>query len=608
MSIGQEQKPSLSEILNEGKPTPAAYLKAARRIEADRFEGLTAVRIVFLSTFTMDLLRPYVMVEAAARGMRAEPFFAPFGQLEQQILDPSSFLYANAPGVIVLAARLEDVAPVLTDRFLSLSPGAVEAEIGKVEARLGALIEGIRKFTPATVLVFNFAPPEALAAGAADPSLAPSQASCIQRANDRLAATCRKSAGVFVFDYARLVCEFGLRRWADPKLFYLGRIPFGAEAQMEIGRRLARYLRAIHFPASKCLVVDLDNTLWGGTIGEDGLGGIRLGDDYPGNAYKRFQRMLLSLRDRGVLLAVASKNDEEDALEVFKSHPDCVLRIEDFAALQIHWEDKATSLRRIAEELNIGVDSLVFFDDSPVERDWVASQLPEVRVIEFPESPMSFAGALEESGAFDQLSLSDEDRVRAEMYQKDQERKQFQKESVSLEEFLERLEVSVSLGPVDETTLPRVTQLLAKTNQFNLTTRRHTSSELKKIIGSGGIALWGRAADRFGDIGLVGVAIAVPGDSAEWSINTFVMSCRALGRGVETALLSALSSRVRQRGGQVLIGEYIPTKKNGMASNFYSSQGFQPAGGSNRSWKWNLPQGEIPSPKHVKVRNESLGG
>ena len=608
MSIGQAQKLSLSEILSEAKPTPAAYLKAARHIEADRFEGLKPVRIVFLSTFTMDLLRPYLVVEAAARGMLAEPFFAPFGQLEQQVLDSSSFLYTNEPGVIVLATRLEDIAPVLADRFLSLSSGEVGVEIGKVEARLRALVEGIRKFTSATVLVFNFAPPEALAAGVADPFLVPSQATCIQRANDRLAETCRKFAGVFVFDYARLVCEFGLRRWSDPKLFYLGRIPFGAEAQMETGRRLARYLRAVHFPASKCLVVDLDNTLWGGTVGEDGLGGIRLGDDYPGNAFKRFQRTLLSLRDRGALLAVASKNNEEDALEVFKSHPDCVLRIEDFAALQIHWEDKATSLRRIAEELNIGVDSLVFFDDSPVERGWVASQLPEVTVVEFPESPMGFARALEESGAFDQLFLSDEDRVRAEMYQKDLERKQSQKESVSLEEFLERLEVSVSLGPVDETTLPRVTQLLAKTNQFNLTTRRHTSSELKKIGDSGGIALWCRAADRFGDIGLVGVAIAFPQDSAEWNIDTFVMSCRALGRGVETALLSALSSRVRRRGGQVLIGEYIPTKKNGMSAGFFPSQGFHPVESSGRFWKWDLAQCEVPFPKYVKVRDELLRG
>jgi FkbH-like protein len=209
-----------------------------------------------------------------------------------------------------------------------------------------------------------------------------------------------------------------------------------------------------------------------------------------------------------VLLAVASKNNEVDVLEVFQNHPDCVLKIEDFAALQIHWQDKAGSLRTIAKELNIGTDALAFFDDSRVEREWVRSHMPEVTVIEVPDNPLDFARALDESGAFDHLAISAEDQRRAEMYQKEKERRRLQSESISLEDFLGHLNMKATIGFVDQETLPRVAQLVAKTNQFNLTTRRHTPSELQAMIESGAVALWLRVADRFADNGLVGVALA----------------------------------------------------------------------------------------------------
>lgn len=595
---------TLGDILRDLKPTPAAYLSAARQIEATAFKELKPVNVAVLSTFTADLLRPYLVVEGAARGLLVSPYFAPFNQLEQQVLDSASPLYESKPDVVVIATRIEEIAPSLVTRFVALSPTDVDSELADIEARVQSLVEGLRRFTTATVLVFNYASPAFLALGLADTSLEPSQASVVQRANEYVAEICRKFSGVYVFDYSRLVYEFGLRRWYDPKLWYLGRIPFGAEAQLETGRQLARYLRAICFPPCKCLVVDLDNTLWGGVLGEEGLGGIALGEDYPGNVYKDFQRRLLSLRDRGVLLAIASKNNEADVVEVFQKHSDCVLKMENFAATQIHWQDKVMSLTAIAEELNIGTDALAFFDDSPVEREWIRLQMPEVSVIEVPESPLDFSRALSESGAFDHLAIAVEDRLRAKMYQKEQERKQLKAQSVSLEGFLEQLNMAATVGYVNTETLPRVTQLLAKTNQFNLTTRRHTSSEIEAMMESGAVALRLRVTDRFGDNGLVGVAITIPGESEQWAIDTFLLSCRVIGRRVESVLLSILSRIVRERGGRVLLGEYIPTAKNSPASEFYPAHCFEPIDSARRLWKWDLSQGEVPLPEFVKVRFE----
>lgn len=601
----------LDNILRDLDGTPSAYSRASRLIEEGNFDELTALNVAVLSTFNLDLIRPYLIVESAQRGMLINPLFAPFNQLEQQVLEPNSQLYQANPDVVVVAPRLEELAPKLVERFVSLSQEDVIAELAAVADRATGLVQGIRRYSEATILFFNFAQPGNLAAGLADTGLKSSQTSVFQQANDNLGQICQQESGTSIFDYARLVQESGQKEWQDQKLWYLGRIPLGSKAQIETGRRLSRYLRASRFPASKCLVLDLDNTLWGGVIGEDGIGGIALGEEYPGNVYKSFQRRLSSLRDQGILLAVASKNNEQDALEVFESHSDCVLKLEDFAALQIHWDDKATSLRSIAEELNIGTNSLVFFDDSPVEREWVRSQMPEVTVIEVPNDPMGYADALEQSGAFDNLSISQEDMQRPEMYRQESQRKEFRQVNVSPEEFFKQLEMTATIGQLDSVTLPRVAQLLSKTNQFNLTNRRHAEANLQAITGSGALGLWMRLSDRFGDNGLIAAAIAVPQPSDDWKIDTFLMSCRVAGRKVESAFLGVLCRMLQERGGQSVTGEYISTAKNGMVADFYESHGFQGLDDDGHLWKWSFSDGDMPVPQFISVNiegEENCGG
>ncbi len=591
-----------TELLRDLAPTAAGYLAAARRIEADAPAELTPVSVAVLATYTASLLRPYLIVEGARRGFLVRPCMAPFNQLEQQVLNPESELYAAEPEVVILATRLEELAPDLVVRFLALTPAEIEGRLAAVEQRIGGLLDALRRRTRATLLVLNYAPPVHLATGLADPSLATSLAAVTQRANERLAACCRAVTGAYVVDYARAVLEMGIERWYDPKLWYLGRVPFGADAQRALGALLMRYVRAARRPPAKCLVLDLDNTLWGGVLGEDGLGGIALGEDYPGVVYKDFHRYVLTLRDRGVLLAIASKNDEADALQALCHHPDSLLRPEHFAAIQIHWCDKAQSLTAIARELDIGIDALAFFDDNPAERAWIRERLPEVTVIEAPDSPIGFIRAIEGSGAFDHLILSDEDRRRSEMYAAERTRERLRAESTSLEEFLARLAMTVTIGDVDGETLPRVAQLLAKTNQFNLTTRRHSAAEVQCLIERGGVALWLRVRDRFGDNGLVGVGIVVPDTPDRWRIDTLLLSCRVIGREVERALVNALLRRARERGARVVAGEYIPTAKNGVVSDLYARLGFAPNDSDGRWWTYDLAAaGDLPIPPFLEV-------
>lgn len=589
--------------MNAPEATPAAYREAARGIRADPPGDLKAIRLAVLSTFTASPIEPYVVVEAARRGLLVEPWFGPYNQLEPQVLDGASALYAAAPDVIVIAARLDDLLPDLFWRFASFSPADVDAQLVQVAERYESLVAGIRRHSAATVLLVNFTEPAHAPLGLAGALHEPSPAAVVERANAALAALARRTAGVYVFDLARAALELGLDRFNDPKLAYVARLPWSLTAQIEVGRRLARHLGALTFPACKCLVVDLDGTLWGGVLGEDGPEGIALGAEYPGLAYGDFQRALAGLRARGILLAIASKNDPAIVREVFDTHPDMVLRWEDFAAVQVHWNDKAASLRAIARALGIGADALAFYDDSPVERDWIRAQLPEVAVLEVPDSPMSRVSALSDSGVFDQLRLSEDDRRRAEAYREDAQRAQVRALAVTSEDFWRGLGTTVRVGLLDAETLPRAAQLMAKTNQFNVTTRRHTAAEIEAMLAAGGVGLWLRARDRYGDYGLVGVALAVPETGQRWRIDSFLLSCRALGRQVEGALLAALAQRVAARGGDTLIGEFVATARNQPAAPFFAEHRFAPLDGDGRLWRLPLDATALEPPPFVTLQS-----
>jgi FkbH-like protein len=440
--------------------------------------------------------------------------------------------------------------------------------------RLQMIVEGLRPSVASSILVQTLPAPVDGFLGSLDRAYDGSPFAMVEAFNRRLAGWAAEGAVILV-DVARLASVVGLEAWHDAFQWNSAKLPFSPRFLPVHADMVARTVAAIRGRSKKCLVLDLDNTLWGGVIGDDGLAGIKLGQgSAAGEAFVAIQQMALDLRSRGVVLAVCSKNEDDAARLPFREHPDMLLREEHIAVFQANWTDKAANLRAIAETLNIGVDALVFLDDNPAERMQVRSALPLVGVPELPDDPSLYPRALLAAGYFEAVAFSKEDRERAEMYQANAQRAQALSASGDLAAYLTSLDMVCSIGPVDSVTRPRVAQLINKSNQFNLTTRRYSESEIEAVERDGRRhAIQVRLLDRFGDNGIISVVIAdKQGDS--WEIDTWLMSCRVLGRRVQDAVLAHLVTAARIDGAARLIGRYIPSAKNRMVSGHYESLGF----------------------------------
>jgi FkbH-like protein len=391
---------------------------------------------------------------------------------------------------------------------------------------------------------------------------------------------------VALVDCDRLAGMFGKARWFDDRYWARAKQAVALDAVPLLARQTAAVVAAAAGLSRKCLVLDLDNTLWGGIIGEDELSGIRLGGDAIGEGFIRLQDYLVQLKRKGVVLAVASKNNEADAREVFERHPDMRLRLDDLAVFLANWDDKPSNLRRIADRLNIGLDALVLLDDNPAERQLVRDVLPEVDIIQLPEDPSRYARALADYPWFETAALTDEDRRRTEQYRARAKIAELEASSEEVESFYRSLGMHARMGPFDELRLPRITQLVNKTNQFNLTTRRYEETELRRFADRDDYAtLWLELRDRFTDHGLVAVLIArQEGDTLD--IDTFLMSCRVIGRTVESALLARLCWEARSRGCTRLRGTYVASAKNAVVGELYPRLGFRPMGEQDGSRMW----------------------
>jgi FkbH-like protein len=379
-----------------------------------------------------------------------------------------------------------------------------------------------------------------------------------------------------------------------------------------LAQRYARYLAALYTPRRKCLVLDLDNTLWGGVIGEDGLGGIELGHSGIGLAYREFQMAILALHQRGVILAIASKNNRDDALAAIKAHPDMILRPEHFAALEIHWQDKAQSIVRISERLNIGLDSLVFWDDNPVERGIVRDQIPDVLVPDVPSDPSEYVRCLVDLPCFDTLTLTAEDQRRGQMYREQAERDSFLGETVQgvngseLDAYYASLEMVVDISAANDVSIPRIAQLTQRTNQFNLTTRRYSEADVRALSRDHAWRVYTLSLrDRFGDLGLVGAAMVHTQPDA-WELDTFLMSCRALGRRVEEAF-AAFLVRAAMTDGKPLQGVFVPTKKTAPIQEMLERHGWlrEEIPGGEHQLRVKIAPLDIPSWLRVRLPEES---
>ncbi len=577
--------------------------RAVERVSAERL-GLRKIRVALLSSFSIEFIHDALIAQGFLNELEVEIYQAGFGQFRQEILDPASGLYASKPQVVVLALDGPRLFPFAYAGYLQHLSGGFDQLLEGAEREIEAWLGGFRTQSDATVLIHNFAPSPWRPWGVLDDRVGLGQGHLVASLNERLDRLSRAQRGVYVVDYAGLVSRVGSERWHDDRMDHYAQAPIAQSALPILACEYMKYLRALTGKTRKCVVLDLDNTLWGGVVGEVGAMGIELGPQYPGSAFMAFQRAVLDLSRRGILLALASKNNEGDVREAFARNPHMLLKPEHFAHMEIHWGPKSKSLEAIARKLNIGLEHMVFADDSPIECEQVRSACPVVTVIQLPKQPEQYVRALLEEGLFDGLEHSEEDGKRAELYQQRAQAEAMMAESGSLDEFLRNLETEVALVPVDGTSLARVAQLTQKTNQFTTTTRRYTEADVSRYASD---PVWSttaiRVLDRFGDNGIVGVMLARQ-DGAVLDVDSFLLSCRVIGRKVETVMLAHLCDQAKARAARRLRGRIIPTKKNEPVRDLYARHGFQRVTVDETSgevWELDLEQQRVEYPQWLAV-------
>jgi FkbH-like protein len=483
--------------------------------------------------------------------------------------------------VVILAAQTRDIVPELWSGFVGDDPSVIDDVCDRAVGQYSAMIESFRRSGGAHLVIHGLEQPPLPALGLADRAVALGQQAAIRSINDRLEAIARDVRGVDVLDLDAVIARVGRRQWLDEQKWRSMRMPIRSDHMADLANEWLRFIQPIVGHTAKALVVDLDNTLWGGIIGEDGMAGIALGPDDPGAGYGALQRAILDLRGRGIILGVCSKNNAADALEVLEQHPEMILRPSHFSAIRINWESKVANLKEIAGELNIGLDAIAFLDDNPAECELVRQQLPEVIVLELDRVPVDGDNPVIGNPFFERLDLSDEDRRRADLYAAQHERRQVESSAGSLDEYLRSLGTIVRMARASLADIPRIAQLTQKTNQFNMTTRRYTEHDIETFVADPTVRVYAtRAEDRFGDHGLIGVAI-VKSTADTWSIDTMLLSCRVIGRGVETAIVASIIDDARQAGAHAVHGEFVATPKNAPARSFYESVGFDRVAGDD---------------------------
>jgi FkbH-like protein len=531
----------------------------------------TAITIGIAASYTAQALVPHVGAVLLDLGFAPEIVLASYDQILQVCDDPDGTLGRPVDALVVLP-RIDEMAAAPLRAFLG---GAREAlDQGRdLATALGAGLADLRGRFHGTLLVGTLPWPDLPEAGALDlDGQAARFVGAVAAAFDGALA----AAGIIRLDIAALQRDFGARFAFDARTWYLFRQPYTEGFFAEIGVLIARLLAATRRASRKCLVLDADNTLWGGILGEEGIGGIRLGDEFPGSAYRDLQRLALHWRRQGVFLAVASKNNPEDVREVFRRHDAMILREDDVSVFVVNWRPKSEAIAEVARLLNIGVDAIVFVDDSPYEIAEVRAKHPAVRCIQIPSARENIVAALRAAHPFDRLEITDDDRARIERMAVEVKRESLRAELPEAD-FIARLALSVDTFRVDEASIARVTQLVNKTNQFNITTPRLTVEEVRALAASErSILRAAKVVDRFGEYGLtcVGCASAAAGDA--WSLDFFLMSCRVLGRGAETSFLADIAAEVAARGGKRLGARFVPTARNGVCADFLPRHGFVP--------------------------------
>jgi FkbH-like protein len=599
MSAATGQTAALLQSLRE-RPTALAIAKALRELEREPAGVFAPFRLAVAASFTFDPLIAPLRARAYCDGLRLSVENGPYGQFRQALLDPA-WPPGEAAGAVLLAIRLADAVPMLYDDFNALVPGEVDRLAGAWQDEFTRLLESFRTRSAARLLIANYEQPVFPNLGYADASAERGQAACIAGLNDWLREAARRVGNAFVLDVDGLAARVGRNAFCDPRLDLLARCPIAADHHWTYAGEVLRVVRMLTGRVRKVLALDCDNTLWGGVLGDVGRDGVQLGHDFPGSAYRALQRRALELQRRGVVLVIASKNEHASVLDVFTHHPEMILRPEHISYFAVNWDPKPQNLRQAAERLSLGLDSFVFVDDHAVECAMMREMLPQVLTVQLPEEPALYERTLAALDVFDQPVISGEDRSRGRMYREEAARAELRAGAGDLESFFRGLQMRLVILSNDPRGLARAAQLTQRTNQFNMTTLRRSEDELHALTRDEAAELVTlRLIDRFGDNGVVGLAITrLRGEQCE--LDTFLMSCRVLGRTVEGAFLTWLARRARQRGAVRLSARYVPTSKNRPFGGFYREWGMtrqEVDASGGETWTFDLtrdaPQLQMP--------------
>lgn len=584
------------------KPTLSRHVQAARRLHElqektpDLFQGLP---LLFVRNFTIEPIEAFLKIAAYRAGFEADIAYSSYEPAADQQLEQ---LLGAEPSVVLVALRLEELAPALMKDFLGIEHGAAGELADASIDRIVSLTRRIRDHSAASILVHNLVAPISLAAGLVDTQDPGGQLNLVRRMNVDLAGSISEIPGAHIVDVDHLFSQLGLRNCYDDRGDRASGAPLSPLALRALADSQIRHTQALKGARVKCVIVDCDNTLWGGVVGEDGAANLLMDHKGPGRRYHDLQQALLDLRRRGIVLAICSKNEEKDVLDVLRNHPDAVLHEDDFAAMRINWSDKAENIMSIADELNLGLEHILFIDDNPVECEWIKGRLPAIQVLQWSGSSGDQV-AIGDVIGFDSLVVTDEDRTRTELYRSEAKRRQASQAATSIEEYLRSLEMVAVIGSARAEHLPRLAQLTQRTNQFNLTTRRYDVSQLHEISDDpDATLLWLELRDRFGANGIVGCGILRrQGETAV--IDSLLLSCRVIGRGAEAVLVNRLAKDAQNMGANQLVGEYIPSDRNAQVQELYGRLGFtgpESAGDAQR-WNWALADGIPAAPDWFTV-------
>ncbi len=564
--------------------------------------SVTIVRNIMLEP--LETILKYFFIQEKHR---ASVTFGGYDTMQQEALGLEAESLFTEARIVLLFTFLPRLSPLFANSFASLSPQAIKEEEQRILESLENLLTGIRQQTSAPIIWHGLERPVFPALGIADGNPYPDgngQCAAISRINHSMRNILNHIGNAFYTDTDICLMRAGAEKFYDPRLWHMARMPYSWEGLYALALESMKNIRPLLGRVRKCLVLDCDNTLWHGIIGEDGLSGIRMDDSYPGSCHRELQQTAIDLYHRGVILALCSKNNEEDVWEVFDSHQDMLLQRAHLASYRINWNNKVDNLRELAQELNIGLDSFVFVDDSSFEVSMVEECLPEVCSIHLSSQHLlQPRKLLLESGLFDSPVLSAEDRERGKMYQAESHRKQLQSKVTDLATYYKSLEMVIRIDKADHFSIPRIAQQTQKTNQFNLTTHRYTETQLEEMTKQKDCdVLCLSVSDRFGDLGIVGTCILRYTDSIAF-FDTFLLSCRVLGRRIEDVFLGHALRVAKKNNAKSAIGCYKRTAKNHQVEDFFEKRNFveiKKESGTDGTWKFDLDKEIASDPDFFK--------